>query len=110
MKLLQKPLTENTYSEGAEQAPDPEVGVLGIFTTLDLANKRAGEASVALGTRHLLDVGRDGVEKTEQKMRLRGLLKWLDQDMQPYDETVDADDGSVGRFWVIKSEVQGPRN
>ena len=96
--------------EADQEAEEADFETLGGFTTPDLANRRAGQAVLGFRNGRLGGRERDRVTGLERKSELWRCLKKLDEDEELFDQEVVTEDGGMGRVWVVRVGLDGPRN
>lgn len=81
-----------------------------VCTTLDRANKKAGEQWLAAYTGSWSDFRAEGKKKDEVEKALKFDLKEMKEGRDCFHREVTFADGAMCKIWVVECEVEGPRN
>ena len=100
-------------STGTCTTPDPIMvaTALKACTTLELANKAAGQKWLDLETKEFAADSLDEYRRARLETSLRKELRQMNEDYESFDRTCSS--GSIGerfRVWVEKISIDGPRN
>lgn len=84
--------------------------VLGVFTILDLANRRASRCALEHQTARLGESELDQLVRAEKEMKARERLQVLDRESRMFEGSCAVSDGGEVVIWVEEHPVIGPRN
>lgn len=104
-QLRRSPITPKSNTNGISPCDPTTVGV---YSDLYAANNRASLEYLAIADGHLTGSEHDKFAKMAHQAEMLKRLYTMGEQGETFDQGVGFEDGTIWRFWVEQSEVDGP--